>query len=50
MPVLGMPVAFDQRRNMKRIEREGWGRVLHWEDLTYDSLRSLILQMMDDSR
>ncbi|XP_050735242.1 UDP-glycosyltransferase UGT5-like [Eriocheir sinensis] len=50
VPVLGLPVAVDQHQNMKRAQREGWGRFLHWEDLNYDSLRGNILQMIGDTR
>lgn len=50
VPVLGLPVSVDQHHNMRMVQRMGWGRVLHWENLTYDSLRSSILEIMDDSR
>ena len=50
VPVLGMPVGLDQRQNMRTVQRDGWGRFLHWQDLTYDSLRRSILQIIDDSR
>ncbi|XP_050735244.1 UDP-glycosyltransferase UGT5-like isoform X2 [Eriocheir sinensis] len=50
VPVLGLPVAVDQHQNMRMVQREGWGRFLHWEDLNYDSFRGNILQMIGDTR
>ncbi|XP_050735224.1 UDP-glycosyltransferase UGT5-like isoform X1 [Eriocheir sinensis] len=50
VPVIGLPVTLDQHHNMRTVQREGWGRVLQWEDLTNESLRVLILQTLDDSR
>ena len=50
VPVIGMPVMADQQPNMLEVERDGWGRVLHWEDLTVHSLRQLILTVMNDAR
>lgn len=50
MPVLGMPLSIDQHHNMRMVRQEGWGRVLYWEDLTYDNLRGNILQIMEDLR
>ncbi|KAG0719524.1 UDP-glucuronosyltransferase 2B15 [Chionoecetes opilio] len=48
--ILGIPVSIDQHHNMRMVQQEGWGRVLHWRDLSFDSLRNLILQTMDDPR
>lgn len=50
VPILGIPVAIDQHYNMRKVQKEGWGHVLYWEDLTYDNLRGHILQLMDDKR
>ena len=45
-----MPVAIDQRYNMRKVEKEGWGHVLHWEDLTHEKLRDHIRQLLNDKR
>ncbi|KAG0726462.1 UDP-glucuronosyltransferase 2B17 [Chionoecetes opilio] len=38
--ILGIPISIDQHHNMRMVQQEGWGRVLHWRDLSYDSLRN----------
>ena len=48
VPVLGMPVSMEQNENMRMVEKEGWGHILYWEDLTNDNLRNRILQTMED--
>lgn len=50
VPVLGLPVTLDQYRNMRAVEQETWGRFLIWEDLTYDSLRGHILQILNEPK
>lgn len=50
VPVLGLPVSIDQHHNMRMVHKEGWGRALSWEDLTCDSLRDHILDIIDDTR
>jgi len=47
-PVLGLPVFGDQHTNMARAQREGWGRLLQWDDLTEESLGAAIQGMMAD--
>ncbi|XP_045608864.1 UDP-glucosyltransferase 2 [Procambarus clarkii] len=49
VPVLGMPVFGDQQGNMAKVERDGRGRVLLWEQLTSESLRDTINKIMNDS-
>ena len=50
VPILGMPVAIDQYYNMRKINKEGWGHVLYWEELTHDKLRDHIQQLLNDKR
>ncbi|XP_045119842.1 UDP-glycosyltransferase UGT5-like isoform X1 [Portunus trituberculatus] len=50
VPILGMPVGLDQHYNMRKVQKEGWGHVLYWEDLTHDNLRDHILQLISDKR
>lgn len=46
--VLGMPVFADQEANMLEVERNGWGKVLLWSDLTPETLKEKILDVMSD--
>ncbi|KAK8747105.1 hypothetical protein OTU49_016998 [Cherax quadricarinatus] len=46
--VLGMPVFADQHSNMNTVQREGWGRVLLWKELTFDNLKNTINIIMND--
>ena len=50
VPVLGMPVFGDQQTNMFHVEQDGWGKVLHWNDLTPEALTEKILYVMSDKR
>lgn len=50
VPVLGMPVFGDQQSNMVAVEREGWGRVLLWEQLTPSALEDMINHVMTSPR
>ncbi|KAK3883685.1 hypothetical protein Pcinc_012005 [Petrolisthes cinctipes] len=50
IPVLGMPVFGDQESNMRKVERDGWGRVLTWQDFTPDTLRHNIQFVMTDEK
>ncbi|KAK3872032.1 hypothetical protein Pcinc_022865 [Petrolisthes cinctipes] len=49
VPVLGFPVNIDQKHNLNQAQREGWGRLITWENLTFDHLHSTILEMIDDT-
>ncbi|XP_050707399.1 UDP-glycosyltransferase UGT5-like [Eriocheir sinensis] len=48
VPVLGIPVFGDQLTNMLMVEKNGWGKVLHWEDLTPETLKAKIFEVMND--
>lgn len=50
VPVLGMPVFGDQYANMLAVEREGWGRVLFWDQLTPSALKDMINHVMTTPR
>ncbi|XP_071525916.1 UDP-glucosyltransferase 2-like [Panulirus ornatus] len=49
VPLLGLPVFLDQQYNMEQVQREGWGRLLQWDNLTYDNLRQNILDIIHDT-
>ncbi|XP_066945878.1 UDP-glucosyltransferase 2-like [Macrobrachium rosenbergii] len=38
VPVLAVPVSFDQYRNAARLARKGFGLVINWEDMTTESI------------
>ncbi|XP_045113912.1 UDP-glucosyltransferase 2-like isoform X2 [Portunus trituberculatus] len=42
VPILGMPLAFDQLRNAQRMAKNGYGLALDWNDLTVESLLDAI--------
>jgi len=48
VPVLGLPVFGDQHSNMEKAQREGWGRLLTWKDLTEQTLEEALHAMMED--
>lgn len=48
VPLLGLPVFVDQHTNTRQVQREGWGRLLPWEDLTFHTLRHHILHLTHD--
>lgn len=48
-PVLGLPLFGDQPRNAARLARRGAGRVLHWDDLTPETFRANVLEMMTNT-
>lgn len=50
VPVLGMPVFADQHSNMFEVEKNGWGKVLLWEDLTPETFTKKIFEVMNDER
>lgn len=50
IPVLAMPVFGDQETNMREVERNGWGHVLTWEELTPDTLRKSIHYVMTNEK
>ncbi|XP_053629391.2 UDP-glucosyltransferase 2 isoform X1 [Cherax quadricarinatus] len=46
--VLGMPVFADQHSNMNMVQRNGWGKVLLWEQLSFDNLKNMINIILND--
>ncbi|XP_068215721.1 UDP-glucosyltransferase 2-like [Palaemon carinicauda] len=42
VPVLGVPVLFDQPRNAARMARKGFGLVLNWDDMTTETIFNAI--------
>ncbi|KAK8730233.1 hypothetical protein OTU49_008164 [Cherax quadricarinatus] len=47
--VLGIPVFADQQSNMIKVQRDGWGKVLFWDQLTFDNLKNTIDIVMNDT-
>lgn len=50
IPVLGLPVMGDQHTNMVQVAREGWGKVIFWDQLSEEVLTEGIRSVMDDQR
>jgi len=50
VPMLVFPVFGDQPSNGMRVAGEGWGDVLHWEDLTEDSLMAKMMELLADQK
>ena len=49
VPVLGVPIAFDQHRNAARLAKKGYGRVLNWDDMTVESIIENINILIKDT-
>uniref|UniRef100_A0A6A7G3D9 UDP-glucuronosyltransferase-like n=1 Tax=Hirondellea gigas TaxID=1518452 RepID=A0A6A7G3D9_9CRUS len=49
VPVLGMPVFFDQITNVNRIVTEGWGEAVDWDHLTEEILADKIHRLIHNS-
>ncbi|CAL4126253.1 unnamed protein product, partial [Meganyctiphanes norvegica] len=49
VPVLAVPISFDQHRNAARLARKGLGRVLNWEEMTVESIIENIKILIDDT-
>ncbi|CAL4150999.1 unnamed protein product [Meganyctiphanes norvegica] len=50
IPVVGFPVLGDQSMNMAAVEKQGWGRVIKWKDITEEHLRETILDVLNNHR
>ncbi|KAB7505529.1 UDP-glucuronosyltransferase [Armadillidium nasatum] len=50
VPVIGIPVFGDQTTNMMEVENEGWGRVMRWKELEENTLRELILDVLNNKK
>ncbi|RXG56124.1 2-hydroxyacylsphingosine 1-beta-galactosyltransferase [Armadillidium vulgare] len=50
VPVIGIPVIGDQETNMIEVEDEGWGRVMRWKELEENTLRELILDVLNNKK
>ncbi|XP_068212407.1 UDP-glucosyltransferase 2-like [Palaemon carinicauda] len=48
VPVLAVPVAFDQSRNAARMARKGFGLVLNWEDMSADAIFDAVQTLLTD--
>ncbi|XP_064097614.1 UDP-glucosyltransferase 2-like [Macrobrachium nipponense] len=49
IPVLAVPVAFDQPRNAARMARKGFGLVLDWEDMTTEAIVDAAQTILNDT-
>ncbi|CAL4255296.1 unnamed protein product, partial [Meganyctiphanes norvegica] len=50
VPVLGVPISFDQHRNAARLARKGYGRVLNWDEMTVELIiRNINILIKDNS-
>ena len=45
-PVIGIPVGNDQGQNLARAEKEGYAKVLTWEELDENTLGSAINEVL----
>ncbi|KAK4301520.1 hypothetical protein Pmani_026298 [Petrolisthes manimaculis] len=50
VPIIGFPLFADQYYNVGRAEGEGWGRLINWEDLSYDLLRNTIIEIINNNK
>lgn len=50
VPIIGMPFFGDQKRNIKTAVQAGWGLQLDYSNITEDSLRWALLEVLDHSR
>ncbi|ROT75893.1 glucosyl/glucuronosyl transferase [Penaeus vannamei] len=48
VPILGVPLTFDQHRNAARLARKGCGTVLNWEDLSLTSIVDKVDMLLKD--
>ncbi|XP_069163136.1 UDP-glucosyltransferase 2 isoform X3 [Procambarus clarkii] len=48
VPVLAMPIAFDQPRNAARLANKGYALVLNWQDLSVDAFLQAINTLIND--
>ncbi|CAL4229679.1 unnamed protein product, partial [Meganyctiphanes norvegica] len=49
VPVLGVPISFDQHRNAARLARKGYGRVLNWDEMTVELIIKNINILIKDN-
>ncbi|XP_064120566.1 UDP-glucosyltransferase 2-like [Macrobrachium nipponense] len=50
VPVLGLPITFDQPRTCARLARRGEGIVIQWEDLTPQAIVSAVYKLVHDQK
>ncbi|XP_047741406.1 UDP-glucosyltransferase 2 [Hyalella azteca] len=49
VPILGLPIAFDQPRHCRKLERKRYAVVMQWEDITVPLLVQKISYMLSNS-
>ncbi|XP_068211135.1 UDP-glycosyltransferase UGT5-like isoform X2 [Palaemon carinicauda] len=49
-PILGLPVFADQLSNMREVERQGWGKLILWNEMTEDLLLQKMTTVMDNEQ
>ena len=50
VPVLGLPVYYDQDSNIDKVVAQGWGEVIQWEQLSEEILKEKITALLSNSR
>lgn len=50
VPIVGIPVFGDQITNLDGAKNDGWCVQLHYNDLTYDSFRAAIIEVLENSK
>ncbi|EDV43989.1 uncharacterized protein Dana_GF18759 [Drosophila ananassae] len=50
VPMLGLPLFFDQFNNMQRVESAGVAKVLDWNSLSVDNLISTVHEIIEDPK
>ena len=50
VPVLGLPVYFDQYSNVEKVVAQGWGEMIEWEQLSEQLLNDNVMKLLSNSR
>lgn len=50
VPILGLPLAFDQPRNAHRMAKNGYGLVFHWNELAVETLLEAVNTLLHTPR
>ena len=49
-PVIGMPIGADQHKNAARLQNQGLGKVLNWDELTVKRLEETIIEVVTNPK
>lgn len=50
VPLLGLPFGNDQRANVAKAVRDGWGLKLGWDEINDESLHHAVTHLINDPR